>query len=343
MPDKHYVIIGNGAAANRAADVIRSGDAEGRISLVSDEFFPFYHRHLLSRYIMGEKDEEALVVRPPSYYKENRIRLRLGQRVVRVDFQNSLLYLKHMEKIRYTSLLLSVGAKARIPEIHYAYQEHFTSLKTLADARAIRERLPGIKRLLILGGDVISVRVAENLKKAGKEVLFMIDRGAFWPLELSDPDRRQIASALTSKGMKVISGDAVTGVSREKSGKYVVRTDHEELKDLGMVWAFFGYTPDVDFLLGSGLDIERGILVDECLKTNIPNVFAAGDCAQVYNPRIRNYWVSIGWPNAEWLGEVAAHNMLGEALCIKRPEPRTLEFEGVTVSTSWWKELEKGG
>jgi len=75
------------------------------------------------------------------------------------------------------------------------------------------------------------------------------------------------------------------------------------------------------------------------LQTNIPGVFAAGDCAQVYNPEISNYWVSIGWPNAERLGEVAGHNMLGEEMAIDQPKVSVLNYEGIKVNTGWWKEF----
>ena len=120
MAAEHYVIIGNGAAANGAADTLRRGDPEGRITLISDEFFPFYYRHMLRHYLVGDKEEEDLMVRPPSYYKENRIRLRLGQTVVKADLEDRTLYLKDMEKVHYTRLLLCVGSRPRIPEVHYA-------------------------------------------------------------------------------------------------------------------------------------------------------------------------------------------------------------------------------
>ena len=108
------------------------------------------------------KEEEDLMVRPPSYYKENRIRLRLGQTVVKADLEDRTLYLKHMEKVHYTRLLLCVGGQPRIPEVHYAYQDHFTVMKTLADARPLRARLSEIQRVLIVGGDLTSVRLTRS-------------------------------------------------------------------------------------------------------------------------------------------------------------------------------------
>jgi len=339
MASEHFVIIGNGAAANRAGDVLREGDADARITLISDEFFPFYYRHMLAGYVIGEYEEQQLAVRPASHYRENRIRLRLGQTVVKADLKGKILYLKHMEKVHYTRLLLCVGSKPRIPEIHYAYRQHFTVMKTLAHARHLRERLPDVNHVLIAGGDLVSLRVAKALQRRGKAVTFLVDEGSFWPLELTAERRTELGRVLSKAGIEVLIEDELRGVEPQAAGGYVVTTLKGGKIACDLIGAFFGLIPDVDFLLGSGLDIDRGILVDESLATNVPNVHAAGDCAQVYNPAIRNYWVSIGWPNAERLGEVAAHNILGETVRAGEPPESALSYEGIQVNTSWWKDL----
>jgi len=338
MSEKHYVIIGNGASANRAADVIRQGDNQGRITLISDEFFPFYYRHLLCKYLSGEEEESALIVRPPAYYKEMNIRLRLGQRVVKADLAAQTLYLDHMEKIHYTSLLLCSGGKPKIPEIFYSCRECFTVLKTLADVRRLRARLPEIEHVLIVGGDIVSVRFAAALRKKDIRVSFMVDEKSFWPLELSVDKKQEFCSVIAAKGCDIINDNTLRHIEINGRG-YQVETSSGMTLKADVVGAFFGMTPDIDYLFGSGLDMERGILVDDHLKTNVENVYAAGDCAQVYNPQIRNYWVSIGWSNAEKLGEVAARNILGDSLAIDQPRTSILNYEGITVATEWWKEF----
>lgn len=338
MSDKHYVIIGNGASANKAADVIRQGDGDGRITLISDEFFPFYYRHLLCKFLTGEKEERDLIVRPPSYYKEHNIRLRLGQSVVKADLAEQTLYLDHKEKVHYTSLLICSGGKPKIPEIYYTSQEHFTVLKTLSDARKLRKKLKDIKKVLLIGGDLISVRIATVLIAMDIEVDFMVSEDSFWPLQLPAEKKEEFCNLLTQKGCLVHDGQ-LSHIKQNSAGKYVSETSSGATVESDIVGAFFGTIPDIEFLYGSGLDIERGVLVDEHLRTNMPNVFAAGDCAQVYNPEISNYWVSIGWSNAERLGEVAGHNMLGEALSTDKPNTSVLNYEGIKVNTGWWKEF----
>ena len=339
MKNDHYVIIGNGVAANRAADVLRQGDSDGRITLISQEFFPFYYRYRLREYIAGTLNEADLIVRPVSYYKDQRIRLRLGQKVTRVDLEQQVIYLKHMEKVHYTHLLLCSGGKPRIPEIFLDFREYFTVMKTLADARNLKARLPGIQKLVIIGGDLVSVRMASAFTHMSIDVFFILHDDAFWPLELTRERRDSFVQMLRKKGVHVVDDQMLQRVEKNDAKGLTVVTDHGEKIQCDLIGAFFGLTPDVDFLVGSGLDIDRGILVDEYLRSPIENVFAAGDCAQVYNPSIRNYWVSIGWKNARTLGEMAAHNVLGSKDLADAPPHTILNWDGIQVDTPWWQDL----
>jgi NADPH-dependent 2,4-dienoyl-CoA reductase/sulfur reductase-like enzyme len=106
-----------------------------------------------------------------------------------------------------------------------------------------------------------------------------------------------------------------------------------------MVGAFFGLLPDVKFLTQSGLQIERGVLADEYLNTGFEGVYAAGDCAEIYHPEIRDYWVSIGYDNAVNLGRIAALNLVGGKVQVD-VEPESIFFvERIRANISWWMEF----
>jgi nitrite reductase (NADH) large subunit len=336
---EHYVIIGNGATANSAASTLRKGDKESRITLISNEFFPFYHRHRLCKFIAGDVSEEELAVKSTASYKAEDIRLRLGQEVAKIDFKSRTVYLKHMEKIQFSKLLLATGGTPRIPEIYHSFRQHFTFLKTLAHAKHLKRILPHINRILIIGGDLISVKVAKTLRHMDKEVLFMVDEGAFWPLNLDSTQQADFKKALEKLGIQVLPHDTLKSVSREAENSFSVTTGEGKQLDVDCIGSFFGQVPDVEVLLGSGLNVERGIMVNEFLETNIADVYAAGDCAQVYNPDIKNYWVSIGWHNAKNLGTLAGENMLGKRGSTDLPQKDLFSLEGIEVRTNWWKEL----
>ena len=108
---------------------------------------------------------------------------------------------------------------------------------------------------------------------------------------------------------------------------------------VGLIGAFFGLVPDIRFLARSGLHIDRGILVDEYLRTGFEGVYATGDCAQVYHPEIRDYWVSIGHANAVALGGTAALNLIGEKIRAEPAAENIYDVRGINVNTSWWMEL----
>jgi 3-phenylpropionate/trans-cinnamate dioxygenase ferredoxin reductase subunit len=105
------------------------------------------------------------------------------------------------------------------------------------------------------------------------------------------------------------------------------------------VGGFFGYRPDTAVLGNTGLQLAKGVLVDEHLATDAAGVYAAGDAAQVYSPELKNYWVSVGWGNALTLGQVAAQNLLGTHRDASHAPVHALEVEGVNINTSWWMDI----
>jgi len=333
----HYVIIGNGAAANKAAAVIRKRDKESRVTLISNEFFPYYYRHRLCAYLTGELREHELAVIPAETYKRKNIRLRLGQEVVKIDFSAKTIYLKHMEKIHYDKLLIACGGRPRVPEPLHALRRHFSFLKTLADARHWKARLPEVDTVLMVGGDLVGTKITRALAAMGKRVVFMVDRASFWPLDLKDEQHREFVGALRAAGVEVLE-DGVRDITPE-DGAYLVTTREGGRVKAGLIGAFFGLTPDIGFLAGSGIDMERGIIVNEHLETSVEDVYAAGDCAQIYNPDLRDYWVSMGWHNAKRLGVLAGENMAGAKGSTGVPKGALFTMGTLKVRTSWWKEL----
>jgi NADPH-dependent 2,4-dienoyl-CoA reductase/sulfur reductase-like enzyme len=339
MKPFHYVIIGNGVAANRAAEVIRRNHANAKITLISREFFLFYYRHKLPPFVTGKIDETALQVYPVEYYRERNIRLRLGQIVQKVDLQHRIVYLKHMEKVHYDRLLICAGGRSYIPEMYYPFRSCFTTLKRLSTARIIRDKLPSVQTVVIVGGDLTSVKLAETLIETGRHVTFVLDDYAFWPLESASEIRESLENALRKMGADVISNDPIHTVKQLKDDDpplYEVQTQSGKTLQAHMVGAFFGFKPDIDFLIRSGLDIDRGILVNDQLKTAFDDVYAAGDCAQIYAPELKNYWVSVGWKNAFVQGEAAALNMVGLTGHAEKPAAQATHFKDIKLSTPWW-------
>ncbi len=337
MAAKHYVIIGTGPAGNQAALTLRQKDPHSRITLIGREEHRCYKPHLLPQLIAGQVELEELYLQPFSHYAEQDIKLRLSQAVVGLDPERRRLALAHKEVIGYDGLIIAVGGRPRIPEPLDVFADVMLTLKTIGDAQRWQGLLPSVESVLIIGGDLTSLALCKALLALGKKVSFLLTQEAFWPLRYLEEVWGQAAERLSAAGVEVLDG-------RLRS---IVRRDPDTLEVMldsgchraGLVGAFFGLVPDVRFLAGSGLMIERGILVDEHLCAGFPGVYATGDCAQVYSPQLRDYWVSIGYANAVNLGRIAAANLAGSLEEVTVPPESIFEDQGVKANTSWWAEF----
>ncbi len=338
MARPHCVIIGNGPAANEAALTLRENEADMRITMIGEEAAPYYKPHVLPEYIAGKVFQEALYVNPFEFYKTRDIKLRLGQRVVSADFSNRGLILDHCERVPFDGLIIATGGRPRIPEPLQVFEELMLTLKTLADADLWVRRLARIDTVLVVGGDLTSLSLTRALVTLGMRVSFMLNEESFWPVPFTEEVRQQVEGRLSHKGIEVIESGKIRRVARTSPVSLEVQVDDRTL-EVGILGAFFGLVPNVKFLARSGLDIERGLLVDEHLKTRFEGVYAAGDCAQVYHPGIKNYWVSVGYENARNLGRIAALNLIGGMFTPDVSPESIFTVDGITVNTSWWLEF----
>jgi nitrite reductase (NADH) large subunit len=338
MREEHFVIIGNGPAGNQAAFTLREKLPDARITMMDKERLRCYKPNLLPEYIAGKVTEDKLYVSPLELYKSKGIKLRLGQKVVDVNLENKEITLDHKEIIRFSGLILAVGGKPRIPEPLLPCKDLMFTLKTIADARRWIQEMDKVDSVLIIGGDLTSFAVAKALLHLGKGVRFILDEEAFWPVRYNKEVYEQAAHQLTQKGVEVLACRKLKGVGRVSEQVLQVQVDDRKIES-GMVGAFFGLLPDVKFLTQSGLQIERGVLADEYLNTGFEGVYAAGDCAEIYHPEIRDYWVSIGYDNAVNLGRIAALNLVGGKVQVD-VEPESIFFvERIRANISWWMEF----
>ena len=337
MADKHYVIIGNGPAGREAALTLRKQDPAVRITVVNREGHRYYQPHRLPAYLAGKIGLKDIQSEPFSFYEERGIKLRLHQKVVALDPAARRITLGHQETLRFDGLIIAVGGRPRIPEPMLRFRQYLLTLKTLTDAEKWKRRLEAVDKVLIVGGDLTSFAVTKALLSLGKEVAFIFTAEALWPMRNAEEIMAAAAKTLTDNGVLVMEG-RLTDIQPGPDGGLLASTDRESA-EAGLVGAFFGLVPDIGFLAGSGLCLERGILVDERLYAGFEGVYAAGDCAQVYHPELCDYWVSIGHDNAVALGRAAALNLAG-GLERARVEPADIFCDqGVRANTSWWMEF----
>jgi len=340
MPDNdHYVIIGNGPAGNHAAIALRKKDKQARITIISDECIPFYYKPRLTDFIADKTTEKNLLVTPPASYKKLDIRIRLGQRVANIHLDSKSILLQHMEKINYTKLIIASGSRAKILPSMTSYADHLNFITAYTDVMEYKKQIGRADKFFILGADLVGFKFLKLLANMGKTITFMIDPDSFWPFDLTDDMLDKILTSLSKLNISIIIDDTITNITPLKNA-FEVTTGKGIKKTIDMVFSFNGLIPNIEFAKGTGIDIDHGILVNEYLKTNTDDIYACGSCAQIYNPGIKRYTTSIGWPNAVAQGEVAALNLLGDHRVIKSADKKYFDLQGVKIKTTWWEDID---
>ena len=337
MTEKHFVVVGDGPAGIEAALTLRELSPEARISVIGKGRQPGFAPSLLPDYIAGQVQAEGLCPCADPVRCRQDIKFRCGQKVVGLNIDAHQLIMDHRELISFDGMILAVGSRPRIPEKMQVFGDLLMTLANLTDGRLWRQRLAQVESVLLIGGDLASLAVARALLQLEKRVYFLFTEEAFWPLRCTEAMLAEIGERMRSRGVTVVQGE-IHGMSRLSDDSCEIILDGEPFR-VGMVGAFFGLVPNVGFLARSGLLLDRGVLVDEYLFTGHEGIYAAGDCAQIYHPEIRNYWISIGHENAKSLGRIAAMNLAGTLLPTAATPSSIFSARGIRVNTSWWTEF----
>ncbi len=308
-----FVVIGGGLAGASAVETLRSEGATGSIALLSEEDQLPYQRPPLSKsFITSEKTPAPSLILSEAKYRELDVEVRLKQRVSSVNASAHILHTLARSALHFGQLLIATGAApnrlsipgATLPGIHY--------LRSMKDAQGIRADAHKARRAVVIGGSFTGLEVAGSLRQLGIEVT-LIER-----VEILERLRTPKISAFfhdvfKQHGVEVIIGDAPASF-RGKKGVTAVLTQGGRTLPCDMVVIGTGVTPETDFLRGSGITLDQGIVVDRFLQTNQPAIFAAGDVANFFDPVFNCQHRIEHWDNAVKQGRLAARNMLGQHL-----------------------------
>jgi NAD(P)H-nitrite reductase large subunit len=307
-----YCIIGNSAAAVGAVEAIRRVDGENPITIVSDEPYHVYSRPLLPHLLSGYISEEKMYYREKSFYRKNGVEAILGRKVVKIDFKAKRLLLEDGEEIPYDKLLISTGSKPKILDVFKGLRkEGIYTFTTWNDIKKISEALKKASKALVVGGGLIGLKAAESLRKLGLEVTVVV-RGPRVLRRIVDEKASEIVRAhLEENGVKVITRNTVKEVAGKERVEAVVLADGRRI-DCQLVVLAVGVNPNLDLVRNIEIKVKNGIVVDRRMRTSLPDVYAAGDVVEAYDPIHGVNRLTPIWPNAYWQGYVAGLNMAGE-------------------------------
>lgn len=304
-----YLIIGNGVAAVNACIAIRKIDQKGTVTIVSAEKYPAYSAALTTYLVAGELEEKDLILYPMDWYKQNDIEIILGRRVVKVEPLSRKVILDNRRELSYEKLLIATGAFPILPEIQGIDQPQVFGLRTLGDAKTITQALsPQVKNVVVIGAGLVGLKIAEALKKQGLNTVLVEQFDQVLPRNLDRQGAEIVQSWLRREGITVRLGQVVKEIQSDK-----MVLDSEEEIPCEMVVVAAGVRPNLDFLEGSGIVVNQGVLVNDRCETNIKDVYAAGDVAEPINLISGRTAVNAIWPAASKMGKVAGSNMAGKA------------------------------
>ncbi len=306
-----YLIIGNGGAGLRAAQSIRKRDPEGAITMVDEDHYPCYYRMRLPDYISGWRERDTVFVADEGFYSEHGIELIRDDRVTAVRPDEHEVVLDKSGTVSYNRLLIAAGARPRELSCPGGGLDGVVYLRTLDQAEDIIRRGKTAKNAVALGGGLLGVEMARAFNELGLTTHYLIREDRFWPQMLDLTGSSLVEKVLEEKGVILHKEEGIEEITGDGTMVTGVKATGGHTMDADLVGIAIGVVSNLEFLEGSGIETDRGVIVDERLRANQPDVYAAGDIAQAYDVASGENRLVTSYLNAQRQGEIAGTNMSG--------------------------------
>lgn len=304
------VIIGNSVAMVGAVEAIRKYDTSSEIVVISDETYHVYSRPLISYYLGNLVSENKMIYREKDFYRKNKIETIFGIKVVSIDERKKEVYLENGDSISFDKLLIATGGKPIIPPVEGLNKKNVHTFIKMDDAKKLKEAAKPGSKAVIVGGGLIGFKAAEGLHHLGVDVTIVELADRILSTILDTEGASLVSQSLQNDGIKIITGTTVDKIIGYEYVKGVLLKNGQELEADNLIIAI-GVVPNVDVVKNTSISINRGILVDNTMKTSVEDVYAAGDVTEGYDMLVESNRVVPIWPNAYMQGEIAGLNMIG--------------------------------
>ena len=314
MESTDIAIVGGGLASARLVSAYREAGGTDAVKLLSADTAPPYHRPPLSKRVLrGEAEPESALVEPQTWYAEHDVELRLGTRVESVDLSARELRLADGEGLGYERLALATGAWPRTLAVPGADLDGVRTLRTLSDARTLRERAAAARSAVVVGTGFIGLETAASMRMIGVDVTLVASGHALFGALAAPPFSEHLARVYEAQGVELRLGEGVEAFLGDgKLGGVRLSGGDEREVDLAVVGV--GVDPGTAWLEGSGLEIDNGVVVDDRYATSMEGVFAAGDVAAFYDPVFGKRRRIEHWSNANLQGSQLGAILAGQDL-----------------------------
>lgn len=319
-----YVILGNGAAGHYAAESIRKRDRTGTITMISNEPYRTYNRPMLTKSIMAGLNEEQIAVEDASWYEENHIYQILGHEVVKIDPEAKEVHLDDGSKYHYTKLIYALGSECFIPPIKGADKDGVIAIRRLSDTKKVAEKLKETKHAVVIGGGVLGLEAAWELKKSRCEVTVLELAPVLMGRQLDKTAGEMLKKISEGQGIQIHTGVQIEAIEGGEKAEGVRLADGTVIP-AELVIVSCGVRANTALAKEAGIETDRAVIVNEKMETNIPDIYACGDCAQYEGI---NYAI---WPQAVEEGKTAGAQAAGDDNTYSTV-PAALSFHGMNTA-----------
>ena len=320
-----YIVIGNGGAGTTACEEIRRRNPVAKITMISRENVIGYNRPMLTKGILSEIDVLHMFIKPFPWYGENNIQLLLGKSVTEIDPKLKVVKMSDGTVEEYGKLVIATGAESFLPPLKGIDKKGVFVIRNLSNVNDIRSYLEGgVKQAVILGGGVLGLEAAWELKKLGLDVTVIETSKVIMGRQLDAKGSDFLQSAMLKSEVKIITGKGVGEITGGEKVTSIRMEDGSEI-DAQLLIISTGIRQNIELAQAIGIETKRSIVVNNKMETGIPDIYACGDCAEFEGT---NYAI---WPQAIDMGKVAGANAAGDEKLYIKTSP-AVTFNGMNTS-----------
>jgi len=306
----NVIIIGNGVSGITAAINIRQ-NSNYKITVISQESKYFYSRTALMYIYMGQMQLKDTQPYENWFWEKNDIDL-IQQCVKKIDFENKNIQFENIDtSLNYDILIIATGSLPNKYDCKGSELYGVRSLYHLQDLEYIESITKNIKKAVVVGGGLIGVELAEMLKSRGISVTFLVKESSFWRKSLPDHEAKMINNHIKEQKIDLRLNSELNEIIGKNGNVIGIKTQNDEFLPCEFVGITIGVRPNIELINNTNLEYNQGVLVNDFLQTNIPNVYAIGDCAEIRTPNIGRKPIEAVWYTAKMMGEVVAKTICG--------------------------------
>ncbi len=309
-----HVIVGDGIAGSSAAETIREEDPDADVTVLTDEGEALYNRILIKEFAKGKLPEAPISIHEPDWYEERDIDLHLNTYVTNIDPDGHEITTHEGDTFEYDKLLIATGGTPAQLPVENSDAEGIHHFWTFDDARAIREHAERSENGIVVGAGLLGIDLAAICAAQELDAQYLMRGNRWWRYALSLDGAEIIHNALEEKGVKPVFESGVDRFTVDDDGHVTGAIDpNGEQYDGEWVGIAIGLNFNTEWLYGSGIETDNGVVVDQYMQTNVEDIYAAGDITRFYDTILDDYAQNGAWGSAKEQGTVAAKNMVADA------------------------------